>query len=57
MITNYQSMGQARAVTSLETLALPGWFPLETDDDARLWLETLQAHYTVVRNLRDDHSE
>jgi hypothetical protein len=56
-IANYQSMGQAKAVTAIETLSLPGWFSLSTEADANLWLTTLEEHLTVLRRLRDDHSD
>jgi hypothetical protein len=57
VIANYQSMGQAKAVTAIETLAVPGWFPLETEADADLWTTTLEEHQAVVRRLRDDYSD
>ena len=57
LIANYQSMGQAKAVTAIEMLAVPGWFPLETDADADLWTTTLEEHQEVIRRLRDDHSD
>jgi hypothetical protein len=57
LIANYQSMGQAKAVTAIETLAAPGWFPLETEADADLWTMTLEEHQAVIRRLRDDHSD
>jgi hypothetical protein len=57
LIAHYQSMGQAKAVTAIETLAVPGWFPLETEADADLWMTTLEEHHAVIRRLRDDHSD
>jgi len=57
MIANYQSMGQAKAVTSLEQLALPDWFPIHTQADSELWLEILGEHRAVIRSLRDDRSD
>jgi hypothetical protein len=57
VIANYQSMGQAKAVTAIETLSVPGWFRLNTEADANLWLTTLDEHLTVLRRLRDDHSD
>jgi hypothetical protein len=56
-VTNYQSMGQAKAVTSVEQLALPDWFPIRTQMDADAWLEILGEHRSVVRSLRDDRSD
>lgn len=57
LIANYQSMGQAKAVTAIETLAVPGWFPLRTDAEADLWTATLEEHQHVIRRLRDDYSD
>ncbi|MGH7390120.1 MAG: hypothetical protein ACREM3_11795 [Candidatus Rokuibacteriota bacterium] len=57
MITNYQSLGNAKAVSAMSTLALPGWFPIEDALGARAWLEILDEHQRVVRGLRDDHSD
>lgn len=56
-IVQYQSMGNAKAVTSMEQLALPDWFPLRSDADARLWLDTLDEHSRVVRSLKDTNSD
>lgn len=56
-IAHYQSMGQAKAVTSLEQLALPDWFPIYTQADSDLWLEILADHRAVIRSLRDDRSD
>jgi hypothetical protein len=57
MIANYQSMGQAKAVSAVEKLAVPGWFPLETEADADLWTTTLEEHQAVIRRLRDNYSD
>lgn len=57
MIANYQSMGQAKAVSAVETLAVPGWLPLETEADADLWTTMLEEHQSVVRRLRDNYSD
>jgi len=57
VIGNYQSMGQAKAVTAIETLAVPGWFPLDTEADADLWTTTLEEHQAVIRRLRDNYSD
>lgn len=56
-ITNYQSLGQARAVSELARLAVPDWFPIRGPDDARAWLEILEEHRRVVSALRDDRSD
>ncbi|MDI6893158.1 MAG: hypothetical protein QME70_00865 [Bacillota bacterium] len=57
MITNYQSLGQARAVTEMMTLELPGWFPIRNAHDAEAWLEVLNEHQRVLRALRDNRSD
>ena len=57
MITNYQSLGNAKAVSAMSTLSLPGWFPIKDASGARAWLEILDEHQRVVRGLRDDHSD
>lgn len=57
MVTHYQSLGNAKAVSAMSTLALPSWFPVATREDARLWVAILDEHQRVVRGLRDDHSD
>jgi len=57
MITNYQSLGKAKAVSAMATLALPGWFRIRDRRDADIWLAILDEHQRVVRGLQDDHSD
>ncbi|MBV6434537.1 MAG: hypothetical protein IANPNBLG_04790 [Bryobacteraceae bacterium] len=57
VITHYQSMGNAKTVTSTETLALPGWFELNNAGDAALWLSVLEEHSLILRNLEDRNSD
>lgn len=57
MITHYQSLGNAKAVSAMSTLALPGWFLIKDPLGAREWLNILDEHQDVVRGLRDDHSD
>ncbi len=57
IIAHYQSMGQAKAVTAIETLAIPGWFPLGTEADADLWTTVLEEHQSVVRRFHDNFSD
>lgn len=57
LIAHYQSMGNAKAVTRVEQLALPGWFDLQTPADAEFWDETLTEHERVIRSLDDSHSD
>jgi hypothetical protein len=53
-VVQYQSMGNAKAVTSIERLSVPGWFPLVTQGDAETWLGVLAEHRAGIRSL-DDH--
>jgi hypothetical protein len=57
MITHYQSLGNAKAVSAMSTLALPGWFSIEHQEDARVWQEILDEHQRIIRGLQDDHSD
>lgn len=56
-VTHYQSLGQAKAVTAIDRLAMPDWFDLQSREHAELWLETLDEHDKVLRRLSDDISE
>jgi hypothetical protein len=56
-ITNFQSLGQARAVSALGELALPGWFRVRSQQDADEWLAILEEHRMIVRGLQDSHSD
>jgi hypothetical protein len=56
-ITHYQSLGNAKAVSAMSTIALPGWFPLKTRDDATAMLDILAEHQVIVRSLQDNHSD
>jgi hypothetical protein len=56
-VTHYQSMGSAKAVSAMATLALPDWFPIANSDDAQAWLAILDEHQKVIRSLRDDRSD
>ena len=53
-VTHYQSLGQAKAVTSIDQLSVPDWFENAT---AEIWLETLNEHDTILRRLDDAISE
>ncbi len=56
-ITQYQSLGSARAVSQLGSLALPDWFPMHSVGDAERWLGILEEHRRVIAGLRDDRSD
>ena len=56
-VTNYQSLGSARAVSSMTELAVPGWFRISEPEDTILWLAILDEHKAIVRGLEDSHSD
>ncbi len=56
-ITQYQSLGSARAVSQLANLAVPDWFPIEAGEDARSWQAILEEHRRVLSGLQDDRSD
>lgn len=56
-VTNFQSLGNARAVSAMNELAVPGWFPVRNEEDAYTWLEILREHRAIVTALKDDHSD
>jgi hypothetical protein len=56
-VTHYQSLGNAKAVSAMSTIGLPGWFPLVSAERAQKMLEILFEHQTVLRTLQDDHSD
>ncbi|MEW5814804.1 MAG: hypothetical protein AB1798_05335 [Spirochaetota bacterium] len=57
MVTHYQSLGNAKAVSAMSTIALPGWFPIKNRKDADNWLAILDEHQRIIRGLQDDHSD
>lgn len=56
-IVQYQSMGQAHAISSMEQLAIPGWMELQGERDRTLWLAILEEHRGRLRWLDDKVSE
>ena len=56
-VTHYQSLGNAKAVSAMATLALPDWFPVGNECDAKAWLAILDEHERVISSLRDDRSD
>ncbi len=56
-VTHYQSLGSAKAVSAIATLALPGWFVVDNDIQAKAFIDILTEHKRVVRSLEDDHSD
>jgi len=56
-IVQYQSMGNAKAVTNIEQLAIPDWFAINSTMDAEVWIETLGEHFAILRRLEDKNSD
>ena len=56
-VTQYQSLGSAKAVSSISMLALPGWLVINSRDEALAFLSILEEHQRVVRSLEDSHSD
>ena len=56
-VTNYQSLGSAKAVSAISTIALPDWFTIDSSADATAFLEILDEHQRALRSLEDDHSD
>ena len=56
-VTQYQSLGSAKAISSMAVLAIPGWFVLNSSADAEAFLSILEEHQRVVRSLEDTHSD
>jgi hypothetical protein len=56
-ITHYKSLGQAKAVTGISRLAVPGWFPLGTPADVANWRNALNEYRLRLRRLDDSISD
>jgi hypothetical protein len=56
-VTNYQSLGSAKAVSAITIMSLPGWFTIDSPADATAFLATLDEHQRALRSLEDDHSD
>jgi len=56
-VTHYQSLGNAKAVSAISSVALPGWLNLKEPNDASVFLAILGEHQRVIRELRHDHSD
>jgi hypothetical protein len=57
MMTHYQSLGNAKAVSAMSTLALPGWFQIRDKNDAKTWVEVLNEHQRVILSLNPGDRE
>lgn len=57
MIAYYRKSSQSKAISSIEQLAVPGWFPNDTEEDRTAWLGALDEHFSVLRSLNDQFSD
>lgn len=46
-----------RNITELNTIAVPGWFHVNSKEDVDLWKEVLDEHQQIIRNLDETHSD
>ncbi len=56
----FQNLGSAKGVTNISFIALPAWVRLdgdEADEQRKTWLDVLEEHRQVIRNLDESHSE
>jgi len=53
----FKSLGAAPATMNISFLGLPGWFPVETREQASAWLDTLEEYRARLRVLNEDHSD
>jgi hypothetical protein len=54
----YKDMGSAHATLNLSTLVLPQWLPqIQTREQAALYLEMLEEHERIVRNLKEENGD
>lgn len=59
-ISHYMQTGPtpgSKNVTELSLVAVPGWFPVTSNEDADTWLQILEEHRRVIRTLNEDYSE
>lgn len=55
-VAYFKSLGQARALTNISFIGLPGWFPVERET-ADIWLRVLEEHERTLQPLREDRTE
>ncbi|ABZ83125.1 hypothetical protein HM1_0511 [Heliomicrobium modesticaldum Ice1] len=53
----FKSLGSGKALTNVNTIGLPGWFPIETIQDADDWKQILEEHRRIMYGLDEEHSE
>lgn len=53
----FASLGSARALNNTSFIGLPGWFPVDSREDAEAWLEIIGEHRACLRPLDEEKSE
>ncbi|WP_133121308.1 hypothetical protein [Kyrpidia spormannii] len=53
----FKNLGTASAVMNVSFLSLPGWFPVDSREDAVAWNEILNEHQDRLRGFREDRSD
>lgn len=51
---HFKSLGTGKAIMNLSFLGLPGWFPINSKEDAVSWLEILHEHSECLKTLDED---
>jgi hypothetical protein len=52
----FKSLGTGKAIMNVSFLGLPGWFPVNTQDDADDWLNIISEHGKCISTLNEEHS-
>lgn len=52
----FKNLGKAHALANVGFIGLPGWFPV-TSDNVEEWLEILEEHRQILRNLDEERSK
>ncbi|AEG16476.1 hypothetical protein Desku_2975 [Desulfofundulus kuznetsovii DSM 6115] len=52
----FKSLGTGKALMNVSFLGLPGWFPVNTRDDAEAWLDIISEHRQCINTLNEEHS-
>ncbi len=56
-ISYFKSLGTGKALMNNAFLGIPGWFPIETQEDADAWLAILDEHSRLIRGLAENKSD
>ncbi len=53
----FKNLGSARAVSNTSFIGLPGWFPIDSREDAENWLAIIDEHEACIRALNEERNE